>query len=245
MAAPALVSRRAAAAFLTLAAMPLGALAATGSGRAATESRDPGSFDAIELRGDIDLVARSAPRESLSVSADDNLLPLLETAVQARGERRTLVIQWQPGQTVRTRSRALVTVDAVTLRALSTAGSGDVQVDGLKTPSLSLSIAGSSDARLRALEAGRLQVKIAGSGDVQADGRATRLDVSVAGSGDVSALALEADEVSVAIAGSGDVRVHAARALSVSIAGSGDVEYRGGATPTVSRMGSGSVRQRP
>lgn len=218
---------------------------ATGSGKPATESREASGFAAISMRGDIDVVVRQGARESVQASADDNLLPLLRTVVEGSGDQRTLRIEWKPGESIRSKSRTLVTVDVVKLGAVSLSGSGDLTAEGLKTPALTLSISGSSDAKLQQLDTERLRISISGSGNVQASGKATQLDVSISGSGDVRTRELAADDVSVAIAGSGDASVNARKTLSVSIAGSGDVEYSGGATVAKARMaGSGTIRQR-
>jgi hypothetical protein len=240
-------SRRIALFALSLLLPAMSACAATtGSGKAATESRELGGFAAITLRGDMDLVVRQGTREAVQVTADDNLLPLLQTVVEGSGDHRTLVIQWPRGESIRTRAKTVVTVDVVKLMALASSGSGDIVAQALKTPALALSISGSSDARLSALDSDDLRVAISGSGDVQASGKAARFSVSIAGSGDVRARDLAADDVTISIAGSGDASVQANKTLAVSIAGSGDVDYAGAANVTRSRIaGSGSLRQRP
>ncbi len=228
--------------------LPLAAAHAAiiGSGKAAAESREASGFAAITLRGGIDLVVRQGAREAVQVSADDNLLPLLQTTVEGSGDSRTLVIQWARGESIRTRAKAVVTVDVVKLTALASSGSGDIVVETLKTPALSLSISGSSDARLSGLDAEQLRVAITGSGDVSASGKAGTFSLSIAGSGDAQARELAAGDVDISIAGSGNARVQANKTLAVSVAGSGDVEYTGPATITKSRVaGSGSIRQRP
>jgi hypothetical protein len=189
------------------------------------------------------LRVRPGESESVQVTADDNLLPLLETVVDGG----TLRIQWKPGESVHPRVKTSVTVAVRRLEAVACAGSGDLVLEALKTPALALSMAGSSDATLRHLEAdGLFKVRIAGSGNVQAQGKAGRLEVSIAGSGDVDARELLVDDASISIAGSGDADVSARKTVAVSIAGSGDVRFGGGATLVSSRvMGSGSVRQRP
>jgi hypothetical protein len=220
--------------------------AVIGSGKAATETREASGFSAITLRGGMDLVVRQRAREAVQISADDNLLPLLQTTIEGSGDSRTLVIQWARGENIRTRAKTVVTVDVVKLTALASFGSGDIGVEALKTPALALSISGSSDARLSSLDTEQLRVSISGSGDVQASGKATRLSLSIAGSGDLRAPGLVADDVSLSIAGSGNASVQARQTLAVSIAGSGDVEYSGAATITKNRIaGSGSIRQRP
>jgi hypothetical protein len=233
-----------AAALLTLGLAPAAVRAASGcSGRSATETRALGTFSAISMRDDIDVRVRPGESESVQVTADDNLLSLLETVVDGG----TLRIQWKSGESVRPRAKTAVTVAVRRLEAVASAGSGDLVVEALKTPALALSIAGSSDATLRQLEVdGLFRVRIAGSGDVQAHGKAGRLEVSIAGSGDMDARELLVDDASISIAGSGDADVSARKTVAVSIAGSGDVRFGGGATLASSRvMGSGSVRQRP
>jgi hypothetical protein len=233
---------------LMLPLLPMAAAhaAVIGSGKAATETREASGFAAITLRGGIDVIVRQRAREAVQVTADDNLLPLLQTTVEGSGESRTLVIQWARGENIRTRAKAVVTVDVVKLTSLASSGSGDMVVSSLKTPALALSISGSSDARLSGLDTEQLRVAITGSGDVQASGKATQLSLSIAGSGDVRTRELAADDVSISIAGSGNASVQANKTLAVSVAGSGDVEYGGPATIIKSRIaGSGSIRQRP
>ena len=230
---------------LTLPATPFAVAATVGSGTAATENRDVSGFAAISMKGDIDVVVRQAARESVQVSADANLLPLLQTVVEGSGDQRSLRIQWKPGESITRRSRAVVTVDVVRLGAVALSGSGDLDLQTLKTPALKLSVAGSSDAVVRQLDTSELSISVAGSGDVQVRGQTARLTVSIAGSGDVHTRDLTAEEVRVAIAGSGDASVNATRSLDVSIAGSGDVDYAGGATQVSSRVvGSGTIKAR-
>jgi hypothetical protein len=215
--------------------------ATSGSGNVVTENRAVTGFSAIALRGGIDLVVRQGEREGVTVRAEDNIMPLVQTTV----EGGTLRIQLKPGESIRTHRKIEVAVDLIQLKSLSAAGSGDIRVQPLKSPALSLSVSGSSDARFEQLEVGSLVIGIAGSGDVSARGKAGKIDISIAGSGDVRAQELAADDVSISIAGSGDASVNAAKTLAVSIAGSGDVQYVGGATVTQRIAGSGSVRQRP
>jgi hypothetical protein len=218
--------------------------AVTGSGTAAREARTVGDFQAIELKGNFDLVVRQSGRTAVEVQADDNLLALIETEVIDGRHGRTLRIGWRRGESVRTRADTVVTVDVAQLRAVASSGSGDVRIDTLTAPLFSLALAGSGDARLARLATDDLSVSIAGSGDVSASGRTKRLALSIAGSGDFAAQDLAAEEVKVSVAGSGDAQVHAERELTVAIAGSGDVVYSGAAALKSSIVGSGSVRKR-
>ncbi len=218
--------------------------ATTGSGTPATEMRQVSDFQAILLEGSMDLVVRQGTREAVEVRADDNLLPLIATAVEEGAAGRTLRIGVKRGESIRSRTPIVVTVDLLRLTALASSGSGNVVVEALKTPRLALSISGSSDLRAKALSADELSLSIAGSGDVLLAGKTTGFKVSIAGSGSLRAHELAADEVRVSIAGSGDAQVNANKTLSVSIAGSGDVEYSGNPSVKRSVVGSGNVTRK-
>jgi hypothetical protein len=228
---------------MALLAMPAQA-ATTGSGRTATEMRSLPAFEAIAVAGSIDLRVRQGTTQTVEVSADDNLLPLLETVVEPTTRGATLRVRWKGSESITTRSRAAVDVVVPQLRSLAGAGAGDIRVDGFDTPALQISLAGSGDVKLVRLSTGELAIDISGSGSVEGSGQATRLKIGIAGSGDVELADLRADEVSIRSAGSGDAEVQAQKTLDVSIAGSGDVSYRGDAVVRQSVMGSGSVTKK-
>jgi hypothetical protein len=212
-----------------------------GNGKAASESRSTGEFNAISLKGGLALELRQGSPASVVVHGDSNLLPLLESTIEPD---QTLLLRWRPGTSVRLNSRTWVEVTAPQIRAVSSAGSGDITIDGMKVPRLAVSINGSGGVHAKALNNEELSLGIAGSGNVSLAGRATRLSIDLSGSGGIDAAELRADDVRVSIAGSGDASVHAARTLAVSIAGSGGVTYSGGPTVQRSIAGSGSVRKR-
>lgn len=230
---------------LALGMPPAAQAATTGSGRIATEKRSVSDFEAISLSGSMDVVVRQGATEGVEVQADDNLLPLIETVVEPGAAGRTLNIRFKRGERIYNSGRIRITVDVIRLSAVATTGSGDVLVDGLKTPSFKLSIAGSSDARLNGLATDTLEVRISGSGDVVAAGTARRVLLGIAGSGDANLAGLAADDVQVRIAGSGDANVTANKSLDVSVVGSGDVRYGGSVTAVKTSMaGSGTISRR-
>lgn len=228
---------------LCVALLPPASQAATtvGSGRISTETRSVPAFESIALAGSIDLRVRQGVQHAVEVSADDNLLPLLETTVESTRKGATLRVGWKRGQSISTRSRVVVNVVTPRLSSLAGAGAGDLTVESFDTPALQVSLAGAGDLTLPGLRTGELGIDISGSGDVAGSGRATKLAISIAGSGDVKLADVQADDVTVKIAGSGDAAVQAQKTLDVSIAGSGDVTYRGNAVVRKSVRGSGSV----
>lgn len=230
---------------LSAAIAPAQAGSTVGSGKSASETRMVSGFEAIALHGSMALIVRQAGKEAVEVVADDNLLPLIETLVESTSHGATLVVRFKRGESLRPKTAIRVSVDVMRLTHLAAAGSGDLQVQTLKTPSLRLVMTGSSNAKFAALHTEQLDVHLAGSGNVDAAGEAKQVKISISGSGNVGLEPLAADDVTVRIAGSGDAKVTANKALGVSIAGSGDVEYGGNATAIrTSVAGSGRVVKR-
>lgn len=212
----------------------------TGSGSVQVETRIATGFQAITVSGSINVVLRQGSREGVEVSADNNLLPLIETRV----ENGTLHIRPKTGATYSTRNPVQVSVDLITLKSLSVGGSGEVSAQVLKTHKIDVTIGGSGGVQFADLQTRTLELAIGGSGSFSAKGRAGKVAISVGGSGGVLADELEADDVSVAVGGSGGAIVEAKRRLDVSIAGSGNVVYSGEAVVSKSLAGSGSVVKR-
>ena len=220
------------------------AAAASPAPPAAGERRSLPPFEAITVRGAVDLVLRQSGPVAAWVQAPAGEAASVETRVVQRDGRATLEIDRPRAGSLLARQVPTVTVDWERLSALRVRGSGDVVASGMVTPALRIDLEGSADIHIDRLDTRSLTLAVAGSGDVRLAGAAPALSVSVAGSGDVDASALEADAVSVSVAGSGDVVVRARSSLGVSIAGSGDVVYLGNPRLSQQVVGSGSVARR-
>jgi hypothetical protein len=207
------------------------------SGKIATESREARAFTGVAVSIPATVVVRQGEPASVSVEADDNLLPEIETVV----EGGTLKIRFKRSLDVPGRATLRVLVVSPTIEALSVAGSGDILAEALRSKSLDISVAGSGDVRIARLEAESLKASISGSGDVKVAGKVEAVSVSIAGSGDIEASRLESARAKVSIAGSGDVALWVRDSLDVSSVGSGDVRYLGNPVVKSSAVGSGSV----
>ncbi len=207
------------------------------SGKIAMETRAVSGFTGIRLKVPGTVVLRQAETQSVSIEADDNLLPEIATVV----ERGSLEIRFRSRMNVVRRPTIRLLVTGPAFDSLAIAGGGEIITEALKSNALSISISGAGDVKIARLEAGTLAAAIAGSGDVKVAGRADEVTVKIAGSGDVVARSLDAKRATVSISGSGDAALLVRDTLSVSIAGSGDVRYHGDPAVTRKIAGSGSV----
>jgi len=211
----------------------------SGSGTIKTETRDVSGFTGIGLSLGGSLEIRQGGTEGVSIEADDNILPLIETVV----ENATLKIRPKARNISFPVKNVKIVVNAKSLDRIDVSGGGDIYAGALKSVALKAGVSGSGDIRIKSLDADAVSISIAGSGDFEAAGRAGNLLANIAGSGDIKAGKLEAKGAEINIAGSGDATVWVRSTLKVSIAGSGDVKYYGDAQVQNSVRGSGSVNR--
>jgi hypothetical protein len=208
-----------------------------GSGNVKSESRDVRGFDRVELAGIGTLNITQGTADALTIKAEDNLLPRIESVV--RGD--TLTLAPAPGTSLQPTKPIVYDLTVDQLRGIHVAGSGDVRASGLTTDQLLLSMSGSGSMDTSRISADSLTVQLSGSGGVTVSGHASRQMVTISGSGTYVAGDLSSQQAVVGVSGSGNSTVNVSDTLTAIISGSGNVIYRG--TPRVQQhiTGSGSV----
>jgi Putative auto-transporter adhesin, head GIN domain len=190
-----------------------------GSGNVITESREVSDFNEIVLGGTGRVVVDVTGTESLTIEAEDNIMPFLETRV-SNGRLRL-----ETNRSISPTVEIVYTITAETLDGLVISGSGVAEAEGVD----------STDVR----------VDISGSGDVVVEGTLSGLlSVSISGSGEFDGESLTAPEGQVDVSGSGDAVVNVTDDLDVSVSGSGEVQYLGEPNVHSSVSGSGTVTPR-
>ncbi len=189
------------------------------SSNVTSESRDVSGFDEVELNGVGNLSIEQTGSESLTVEAEEDVLPKIRTEVE--GDR--LIIGPEPGSSIHTIEPIDYTLTVDDLSALEVSGAGNVEAEGISTDELA--------------------VTVSGTVDVEISGRAGRQEVEISGSGDYRAEDLESREVKIAVGGSGSAIVNVSDELDAEVSGSGSVEYIGNPTVNQDVSGAGGVRK--
>jgi hypothetical protein len=211
-----------------------------GSGKIQHQARDVAHFDgvAMSLPGNVE-IRSGGSREGLTIDADDNLLPLIETVV----EDGTLKIRAKHNATLRTRNLKVV-VQARSVDRLVLGGSGNIDADVVHGGRVKFDVGGSGAIKVGRVEGDTVNVALGGSGDLKvAGGTARSTSISIGGSGTVDLAHVRTDNASVTVAGSGNVTLWVKESLGLTVAGSGDVNYYGDPHVTRSVVGSGNVRR--
>ena len=237
-----------------------GANQTKGSGVVREETRKVANFSRLLLALPATVTLSQGPSESLTITTDDNLLPLMNTRV----ENDELIVEGDKSRGFSTKREINIRLTVKSLNAITIKGSGDVIGDQLKSDKFDIAIAGSGDVKFKSIRADQFKIGVKGSGDVTVDAlesksvdasilgsgdirlpsvQATLVNISIKGSGDVHA-AGNADKVDIEIMGSGDVRTRklVTREAGVTIMASGDVEVHAREKLIASVYGSGDVR---
>lgn len=189
-----------------------------GSGNLVTETREVSGFDDLVLLGSGDVIISITGTESLTIEAEDNIMPLLTSRV-ADGR-----LELGSTESISPTEGITYTISAATLQDVTINGSGNIAISGLDTPSF--------------------EATINGSGDIEPVGTTDELSAAINGSGKFNGADLRARLGTVRVSGSGSAVVNVSENLAVNVSGSGDVDYLGDPTLTQQITGSGSVSQR-
>jgi hypothetical protein len=188
-----------------------------GSGKVVSQTRKVTGFTKVELSGSGELTIEKTGMESLTISAEDNLLPQLTSEVSGD----TLTLGTKPNTTVVPTKPITYSLTVKDLNGIAVSGSGSVRVSNLTTNSLT--------------------TQISGSGTISASGTVNNQAVDISGSGRYQAEQLTSKTAKVQISGSGHASVLATDLLDVKISGSGTLTYGGNPQITQEISGSGKL----
>lgn len=206
-----------------------------GTGPLITDERRLTPVDEVVLDAGVDLVIVKGTEQSVNVSAQKEIQPLLTT--EADNGKLTIATEGNLDMDGGTNVE-LVLVD---LEGLKVESSGNVSLRGFRGDKLKLTSAGSGNIAVSEIDYDDLSLKTSGSGDIDLAGSADDVDIAVDASGDVDAYDLASEDVKVVSKGSGDTRVNVSGKLQAEVKGSGSVYYRGNPELQIKDDGSGTV----
>lgn len=175
-----------------------------GSGVSASESRSVAHFEAIEATGSGKLKLRIGDTDSLKVTADDNILPLIKTEV-----RDGVLILATEGN-LSPKSSVVFEVTAKSVRRVENSGTVSIDASGFK--------------------GGDFKLETSGVGSATLTGKVDSLKLALSGVGSVDAEGLAADRVVAEMSGVGSGSVRAEKSLKADVSGVGSLTWKGAAT---------------
>lgn len=172
-----------------------------GSGIAKSEQRSISQFTSVEISGTFNATIHCGETPGITVSGDDNILPLVKTEVR---NSKLLVY-------------AVQDVDPRT----------ELSVD-IKTPSLnSTSVSGVASVEIQKAQGPELTLVLSGAGNMNANGTVDHANLVITGAGSMATRDLRAKSLRITMSGAGKADVFASDTLDVTISGAGSVSYYG------------------
>lgn len=193
-------------------------------------------FDALTATGMDDVRMVSGDRWRIRATGDARAVAQLRFLV----EKDALIVGRLSGPRERY-GKTRIEVTAPSLRSITAAGSGTVDVERIGGDRASAIVAGSGRTTVHRVEADRLNATLAGSGGLGLTGRSDRADVTIAGSGSLAGDGFTTGSAVVTVAGSGGARFRSPGDVRATIAGSGTVTVSGTTACRQTRMGSGRL----
>lgn len=226
--------------FLLVAALVVGCSPITvlGSGHVVTQTREVAGFSSINLAWMGEMTIVLGEKESLSIEAEDNLLPYIESTVRSKTlviENKSLV-NLKPTQPI----RYFITVknlDELTVTSLGNITAPIITADNFKIKVLS-----TGNITLDGLFARHFDVELMSTGNVVIQsGMVDHQDITLNSAGNIILENLKSKTANISIRSSGTATVWVTDTLDATIKSSGSILYFGTPALNVKTTSSGQV----
>ena len=208
-----------------------------GSGNVISEDRDISGFSKISISGSGNLFIEQGEEESLTIEAEDNIIPLIITKVSGD----TLSISFRMGANISAMEEVNYYLNLKDLSVVETSGSVNISCSGLDTDSLTIDKSGSGEVEITGLSTNDLKVDSSGSGSFIFTGTAKNQEIDISGSGNYDGRDLISENCIIDSSGNTGIIVNVTGSLDIETSGSGDVRYTGNPSINYDVSGSGEV----
>jgi hypothetical protein len=191
-----------------------------GSGVFKTQSRQVSGFSSISFKSEGKVSVQQTGKESLTIRAEDNILPLLESRVT----NRVLYLGTVNDTDLNPTQPIEFILEVKTLQNFNITGVGSVEAKDIQTK--------------------RLAVTLRGVGNLAITGSADVLDLDLSGVGSYEGAAFKTKQTIVRSRGIGSAVVNASEQLEANLSGIGSVEYVGSPKVQETVRGAGTVKKR-
>lgn len=172
-----------------------------GSGNVKIEKRLLASFDSLDANYVGSIQVRSQGQESLEISGDDNIIPLITTEVK----NGTLYIR--PSKGYNPQQKLQIIISTPDLKSFVFDGVGEANLSNLKND--------------------RMEIVVRGVGGFTASGETKEADITLSGVGSLDAKNLHTVNAKVNSTGVGNVDIYVTGQLDAKTSGVGEINYYG------------------
>ena len=211
-----------------------------GSGDVVQETRPVSDISGVALSGIGHLFIELGDKESLTIEAEDNIIPHLETPVR----NGTLEFLVEEGVSIAPTEPVNLHLTVRSLESIGVSGLGSVEAPELSAGRFSVDISGSGDVQLAGLQADYLVVRLSGLGNLDIEGGSvTSQRIEISGSGSYDGRHVKSQSADVNISGVGSATVAVSESLIAVVSGSGKISYLGNPAVDSEVSGVGKVEK--
>jgi hypothetical protein len=185
-----------------------------GSGNLASESRDVRGFKGVDVSSAFQVEITAQKDFSVTVEADDNILPLIETEVDDG------VLKIECDRRVSPKTPMKIIITAPDIENLETSGAANIILNSIKNASLHIDSSGASK--------------------ILVTGETNKLVVEVSGATKIDAEGLVAEAATVETSGASHVAVNVIGTLRTDASGASKITYSGSPRELVTKKSGGS-----
>jgi Putative auto-transporter adhesin, head GIN domain len=198
----------------------LGSSGVQGSGIIKTESRSVTGFSSINFKSEGKVTVQQTGKESITINAENNLLPLLETRVTDHILHLGTVnnVDINPTKPIE------FIMEVKSLESFNMTGVGSIEAKGIQGK--------------------QLTIALTGVGNMTIEGSADSLDLHLNGVGSYRGDRFKTKQATVNSDGIGSAVLNVSDQLDASVSGVGSVEYIGSPKVQKSGRGMGNIKQR-
>lgn len=201
----------------------------TGDGNLKKENRQVSGYTGVLLSGNVNVIISYGDSKNITVEADENILPYIETVV----ENGNLVVKTKDKVGIRSKNKMVVHASLTKVTRLRVSGSGNITGDGdfSNDSKTEINVSGSGNINVGINSFAETKINISGSGNVTLRGKSTNnIDATIRGSGNIDCAEVSCNDVFAHVSGSGNIKVYANRSIDAKVSGSGNIYYKGAAT---------------
>jgi hypothetical protein len=206
----------------------------SGSGKIVTETRPISNIQKLDVStmGKVELI--QGDKESLEISADDNIMPLIESTV------RSGTLQITNSRNFSSKD-VKVTIHIKSLDRLAASGVTLLNANQLTTKKLDIEASGASQVRIDALQAEQLIADLSGASRVRLAGNAKELSYEASGAASLYGSSLRVDSMKGQGSGASRVTLYANKRAESSLSGASSLDLTGNVEMLNASFGGTSV----
>jgi hypothetical protein len=208
-----------------------------GSGKIITEKRTVGAFTGIKVGGAFEVEATITSTTSVTVEADDNIAPLIQTYVSDG----ILYIKTKMANNLNN-GHMKILISTPLLSSIDCSGAANLKVINAinHNGKIKLEASGASDIEAT-INAPEVLVEASGAGQIELNGNTQKYTLLISGASDVKSSNLLSENTDVHVSGAGNAYVHSSLFLKAVSSGAGTIHYRGAGRVDEHVSGAGTI----